>query len=95
MSAPQLALSVLDLVPVRSDQATSDALQATLGLARIADELGYRRYWLAEHHNMPAVAATNRVSSSARGTSALRGRAKIEQAARASLRARDRRVEIP
>ena len=28
-------------------------------LARIADELGYRRYWLAEHHNMPAVAATN------------------------------------
>jgi luciferase family oxidoreductase group 1 len=58
MSAP-LALSVLDLVPVRSDQATGDALRATLSLARVADELGYRRYWLAEHHNMPAVAATN------------------------------------
>ena len=28
-------------------------------LAQVADELGYRRYWLAEHHNMPAVAATN------------------------------------
>ena len=32
---------------------------ATLALARTADELGYHRYWLAEHHNMPAVAATN------------------------------------
>ena len=52
-------LSVLDLVPVRSDQTSADALAATLSLARVADELGYRRYWLAEHHNMPAVAATN------------------------------------
>jgi luciferase family oxidoreductase group 1 len=53
------ALSVLDLVPVRSDQTTGDALAATRSLARVADELGFRRYWLAEHHNMPAVAATN------------------------------------
>ena len=52
-------LSVLDLVPVRSDQVTGDALAATLSLAKVADSLGYRRYWLAEHHNMPAVAATN------------------------------------
>jgi len=52
-------LSVLDLVPVRSDQTTGDALAATRRLARLADETGYRRYWLAEHHNMPAVAATN------------------------------------
>ena len=50
---------MLDLVPVRSDQTTGDALAATLSLARAADELGYHRYWLAEHHNMPAVAATN------------------------------------
>jgi luciferase family oxidoreductase group 1 len=50
---------VLDLVPVRTDQTTGDALAATVSLARVADELGYRRYWLAEHHNMPAVAATN------------------------------------
>ncbi len=54
-----LALSVLDLVPVRSDQTSGDALAATLDLARAADRLGYRRFWLAEHHNMPAVAATN------------------------------------
>ena len=53
------ALSVLDLVPVRSDQRTGDAIAASLSLARVADELGYRRYWVAEHHNMPAVAATN------------------------------------
>jgi len=53
------ALSVLDLVPVRSDQTTGDALAATRRLARVADDLGFTRYWLAEHHNMPAVAATN------------------------------------
>ncbi len=56
---PDMHLSVLDLVPVRSDQTTGDALGATRRLARVADDAGYRRYWLAEHHNMPAVAATN------------------------------------
>jgi luciferase family oxidoreductase group 1 len=50
---------VLDLVPVRTDQSTADAIAATLALAKVADGLGYERYWLAEHHNMPAVAATN------------------------------------
>jgi luciferase family oxidoreductase group 1 len=59
VSEPLPTLSVLDLVPVRTDQTTGDALAATLALSRTADELGYRRYWLAEHHNMPAVAATN------------------------------------
>src|SRR5690242_12321224 len=54
-----MRLSVLDLVPVRSDQTTGDALAATRGLAQAADRAGYHRYWLAEHHNMPAVAATN------------------------------------
>jgi luciferase family oxidoreductase group 1 len=53
------ALSVLDLVPVRRDQSTGDALSATRALAKVADDHGFRRYWLAEHHNMPAVAATN------------------------------------
>jgi len=54
-----MRLSVLDLVPVRTDQSTSDALAATTQLAQTADRLGYTRYWLAEHHNMPAVAATS------------------------------------
>ena len=53
------ALSVLDLVPVRADQATGDALAASRRLAQVADELGFERYWVAEHHNMPGVAATN------------------------------------
>jgi len=52
-------LSVLDLVPVRTDQTSADAVAASLRLARTADELGYTRYWLAEHHNMPAVGSTN------------------------------------
>ncbi|PKW27670.1 LLM class flavin-dependent oxidoreductase [Phycicoccus duodecadis] len=53
------ALSVLDLVPVRADQSTGDAIDALRSLARVADEHGYRRYWLAEHHNMPSIASTN------------------------------------
>lgn len=55
----QMRLSVLDLVPVRTDQSTSDALAATRRLAQTADRLGYTRYWVAEHHNMPSVAATS------------------------------------
>ena len=54
-----MRLSVLDLVPVRTDQSTADAVAATTLLAQTADQLGYTRYWLAEHHNMPAVAATS------------------------------------
>ncbi|MEI7054528.1 LLM class flavin-dependent oxidoreductase [Nocardioides sp. CCNWLW239] len=54
-----MKLSVLDLVPVRKDQSSADALAATLSLAKVADELGFERYWLAEHHNMPAVGSTN------------------------------------
>ena len=52
------ALSVLDLVPVRTGQTSAQAVAASLGLAARADELGYARYWFAEHHNMPAVAST-------------------------------------
>lgn len=54
-----MRLSVLDLIPVRSDQTTADSLAATVRLAQTADRLGYTRYWVAEHHNMPSVAATS------------------------------------
>ena len=54
-----MRLSVLDLVPVRTDQSTADALAASTQLAQTADRLGYTRYWVAEHHNMPSVAATS------------------------------------
>ncbi|NHI15678.1 LLM class flavin-dependent oxidoreductase [Microbacterium excoecariae] len=53
------ALSVLDLVPVRTGQTTQQAIASSLALAQAADRLGYRRYWFAEHHNMPAVASTS------------------------------------
>ncbi|MET0736523.1 MAG: MsnO8 family LLM class oxidoreductase [Microbacterium sp.] len=56
LTAP--ALSVLDLVPVRAGQSSAQAVAASLDLATRADALGYRRYWFAEHHNMPAVAST-------------------------------------
>jgi luciferase family oxidoreductase group 1 len=54
-----LPLSVLDLATVGTGQSTSEALAATGELARAADRLGYARFWVAEHHNMPAVASTN------------------------------------
>lgn len=54
-----MRLSVLDLVPVRTDQSTADALAATVRLAQAADRLGFTRYWVAEHHNMPSVGATS------------------------------------
>lgn len=56
---PDVRLSVLDLVPVRTDQFTADALAATVRLAQAADRLGFTRYWVAEHHNMPSVGATS------------------------------------
>ena len=52
------ALSVLDLVPVRTGQTSTQAVATSLALAAEADRLGYTRYWFAEHHNMPAVAST-------------------------------------
>lgn len=55
----ELALSVLDLIPVRAGQTTGQALRASTELARTADRLGYRRYWVAEHHNTRAVASTS------------------------------------
>ena len=53
-----ISLSVLDLIPVRTGQTSPQAVAASLALARRADELGFTRYWFAEHHNMPSVAST-------------------------------------
>jgi luciferase family oxidoreductase group 1 len=54
--ANPLTLSVLDQSPVPEGSTGADALRNTLDLARLADELGYHRYWLAEHHNGPLLA---------------------------------------
>ena len=59
MSETPLPLSVLELATVGTGQTTADALANTVAVAQAADRLGYRRLWVAEHHNMPAVASTN------------------------------------
>jgi luciferase family oxidoreductase group 1 len=51
-------LSVLDVSPVSSGSNGAHALRNTLELARLADQLGYERYWLAEHHNLPSIASS-------------------------------------
>jgi luciferase family oxidoreductase group 1 len=50
-------LSVLDLSPVPEGSTPAQSLANTLDLARHAERLGYRCYWLAEHHNMPGIAS--------------------------------------
>jgi len=51
-------LSVLDLSPVTTATPGSAALRNSLDLARLADRLGYKRYWLAEHHNLASIASS-------------------------------------
>ena len=52
-----IPFSVLDLAPIVRDGTAADAFKNTLDLARHAERWGFRRYWLAEHHNMPGVAS--------------------------------------
>jgi luciferase family oxidoreductase group 1 len=56
-SLTKIPFSVLDLSPVFEGETASDALRHTLSLARAAERLGYKRFWLAEHHNMPGIAS--------------------------------------
>jgi luciferase family oxidoreductase group 1 len=53
-----IPLSILDLSPVASGSTAAQALHNSLDLARLADALGFTRYWVAEHHNMPSIAAS-------------------------------------
>jgi luciferase family oxidoreductase group 1 len=52
-------LSVLELAPLARDASATDALRATTTLAKRVEELGYRRIWVAEHHNMPSIASSS------------------------------------
>jgi luciferase family oxidoreductase group 1 len=52
------ALSVLDLSPITTGHSGAEALRNSLDLAQLADRLGYTRYWVAEHHNLPSVASS-------------------------------------
>jgi luciferase family oxidoreductase group 1 len=52
-----IPFSILDLSPIPRGATASEALRNTLALAQRAERLGYKRYWLAEHHNMPGIAS--------------------------------------
>ncbi len=70
-----IPLSVLDLSPVVEGGDVSQSLANTLDLARHAERLGYKRYWLAEHHNMPGIASAATsvvIGHVAAGTSSIR-----------------------
>jgi luciferase family oxidoreductase group 1 len=68
-------LSVLDLSPVGEGSSPREALRASIELAQHAERLGYRRYWVAEHHNMPGIASSSPavlLAHAASATSAIR-----------------------
>jgi len=52
-----MKLSILDQVPIPNGKTAKEALEATIELAKFADELGYHRYWIAEHHDMEGLAS--------------------------------------
>ena len=51
-------LSVLDLAPVKQNKTIHDSFHESLTLAKHTEKLGYKRFWLAEHHNMPSIASS-------------------------------------
>jgi luciferase family oxidoreductase group 1 len=57
MKIPGVPVSILDLAPVPQGSSVGDALRNSLDLAQHAEDWGYRRYWLAEHHNFPGIAS--------------------------------------
>ena len=70
-----IPFSVLDLAPVTEGSDAAQAFAHSLELARHAERLGYRRYWLAEHHNMPGIASAATavlIGHIAGGTSSIR-----------------------
>ena len=71
----QIPLSVLELAPAARDATATDALRNTTELAKRVEELGYRRIWVAEHHNMPSIASSSPavlIAHLAASTSAIR-----------------------
>src|SRR3977135_3241001 len=70
-----IPLSVLDLSPILEGGDAAQSLRNTLDLARCAERWGYRRYWLAEHHNSPGIASAATavvIGHVAAGTSSIR-----------------------
>ncbi|WP_284035425.1 LLM class flavin-dependent oxidoreductase [Neobacillus sp. 114] len=53
-----MKISILDLSPISSNQTAKEALDESLKLAQAGDELGYTRYWISEHHDLPGLACS-------------------------------------
>lgn len=53
----RLPLSVLDLTRIIEGETSADAIETTVAMAQVAEELGYKRVWFAEHHNAPGLAS--------------------------------------
>ncbi|WPR70255.1 LLM class flavin-dependent oxidoreductase [Flavobacterium sp. NG2] len=58
MPTKNIAYSILDLAIVTKGNSTQQTIKNTVSLAQKAEEAGYTRFWLAEHHNMPAIASS-------------------------------------
>jgi len=54
-----LRLSVVEQSPVRKGGSGADALHETIELAKATEAMGYERFWVAEHHNLPSIASTS------------------------------------
>ncbi|MGK0575888.1 LLM class flavin-dependent oxidoreductase [Macrococcus capreoli] len=58
MSNINIPVSILNLAPVRKGDTNKDAIDQVVALAQLAEELGYNRYWIAEHHNTPSLVSS-------------------------------------
>ncbi|MEH7886908.1 LLM class flavin-dependent oxidoreductase [Bacillus sp. JJ1609] len=53
-----IPVSVLNLAPIRQGQESIDAIDSMVDLAKASEEMGYKRYWIAEHHNSPTLVSS-------------------------------------
>lgn len=58
MGKTNIPLSVLNLVPLRTGEGPKEAIDAMIDLAQAVEQMGYTRYWIAEHHNTPSLASS-------------------------------------
>ncbi|WP_053364619.1 LLM class flavin-dependent oxidoreductase [Bacillus sp. FJAT-27251] len=58
MANINIPVSVLNLAPIRQGQRPKDAIQSMVELAQATEEMGYKRYWIAEHHNSPTLVSS-------------------------------------
>ncbi|PLS17435.1 LLM class flavin-dependent oxidoreductase [Bacillus sp. M6-12] len=58
MTNIQIPVSVLNLAPIREGKDSKQAIQDLVDLAQVTEEMGYKRYWIAEHHNTPTLVSS-------------------------------------